>query len=238
MRLANILQGPIRATSCSRCAARNCWPPHLDILHLSDRPRVKLFIRHDPFDRFVSVLLFAPRERYDTRLRQRAGDILAAAYGGRISAYYPSFTDAPLAQVHFIIGVTPGRHLDPDVAAVEDRIAKAARTWVDDLEEAVRADRAETPSLEATLAAWREAFPIGYRDRYDAAEGLTDLTAVEGLGGGGEEIAVRAFRASGDGPRNFRFKLYRRGVSPAPLASSVCADPRQHGSERPGRGGL
>ncbi len=218
MRLANILETYPR-DELFQMRGEELLAAALDILHLSDRPRVKLFIRHDPFDRFVSVLLFAPRERYDTRLRQRAGDILAAAYGGRISAYYPSFTDAPLARVHFIIGVTPGRHLDPDVAAVEDRIAKAARTWVDDLEEAVRADRAETPSLEATLAAWREAFPIGYRDRYDAAEGLTDLTAVEGLGGGGEEIAVRAFRASGDGPRNFRFKLYRRGVSPAPLAS-------------------
>ena len=34
----------------------------LAILHLNDRPRVKLFARRDPFDRFVSLLLFLPRE--------------------------------------------------------------------------------------------------------------------------------------------------------------------------------
>ena len=45
----------------------------LGILHLHDRPRVRVFERRDPFDRFVSVLMFVPRDRYDTDLRQRAG---------------------------------------------------------------------------------------------------------------------------------------------------------------------
>jgi glutamate dehydrogenase len=65
------------------------------VLHLYDRPRVRLFARRDPFDRFISVLLFVPRERYDSGVRERAGKILADAFGGRVSAYYPSFSDAP-----------------------------------------------------------------------------------------------------------------------------------------------
>ena len=32
----------------------------LGILHLYDRPRIRLFTRRDPFDRFVSVLCFIP----------------------------------------------------------------------------------------------------------------------------------------------------------------------------------
>ena len=56
----------------------------LGVLHLSDRPRIKLFVRRDPFDRFLSILFYAPRDRYDARLRRRAAEILAAAYGGRV----------------------------------------------------------------------------------------------------------------------------------------------------------
>jgi glutamate dehydrogenase len=85
----------------------------LGVLHLYDRPRVRVFVRRDPFDRFVSVLVFIPRERYDSRVRQRAGQILADAFGGRVSAFYPTFSDAPLARVHFIIGVTPARTSSP-----------------------------------------------------------------------------------------------------------------------------
>ncbi|HRD45190.1 MAG TPA: NAD-glutamate dehydrogenase, partial [Caulobacter sp.] len=69
-------------------------------MHLFDRPRVRVFARRDPFDRFVSILMFVPRERYDSGVRERAGRILAEAYRGRVSAWYPSFSDAPLARVH------------------------------------------------------------------------------------------------------------------------------------------
>jgi glutamate dehydrogenase len=189
----------------------------LDILHLSDRPKVKLFVRHDPFDRFVSVLLYTPRERYDARLRQRAGEILAEAFGGRISAYYPSFSDAPLARVHYIVGVTPGGHPNPDLAVVEADIVRAARTWSDELEAATRAGVSDLAKVPAILAAYADAFPPGYRDRYDAGEALVDVLAVEALGGKGA-IAVRAFRRPSDSKLGFHFKLYRRGESPAALS--------------------
>ena len=35
------------------------------IIELGDRPRVRVLPRIDRFDRFVSVLVFVPRDRYD-----------------------------------------------------------------------------------------------------------------------------------------------------------------------------
>ena len=46
----------------------------LGILHLYDRPRVRLFERRDPFDRFASVLLFLPRDHLRIRIWRRAPD--------------------------------------------------------------------------------------------------------------------------------------------------------------------
>ena len=128
---------------------------------------MKLFVRIDPFDRFASVLLYVPRDRYDSKLRVRAGELLAKAYGGRVSAYYPSFSDAPLARVQFIIGMTPGDHLIPDLREMEGQIARAARTWPDDLDAAVRGQVADAGRAKDLLASYAEAFEAGYRDRYD-----------------------------------------------------------------------
>ena len=50
----------------------------LAILQLDERPRVRVLARHDRFDRFVSVLVFVPRERYDSDIRAKIGDYLAA----------------------------------------------------------------------------------------------------------------------------------------------------------------
>jgi glutamate dehydrogenase len=62
----------------------------LGILHLHDRPRIKTFTRQDPFDRFVSVLAFIPRERFDASVRERIGAILARAFGLVSAAFGPA----------------------------------------------------------------------------------------------------------------------------------------------------
>jgi glutamate dehydrogenase len=179
----------------------------LGVLHLSDRPRVKLFVRRDAFDRFVSVLFYAPRDRYDAALRRRVGALLAEAFGGQVSAYYPSYSDAPLARVHYIIGVRPGRHLEPDLAALEAAIAAAARSWRDNLEAALR--RAEPPGRAAEkIAAWAEAFPVGYCDRYGADEALADIAEAARLGPRAP-LALRVYRQTDDAEGRFRFKIYQ-----------------------------
>jgi glutamate dehydrogenase len=188
----------------------------LGILHLYDRPRVRLFERRDPFDRFASVLLFLPRDHYDSDLATRAGHILAEAYKGRVSASYPSFSDSPLARVHYIIGFEPGHHLTPDLKALEAAIAEAARTWEDRFDAAVRATRLPPEAVGAMLARYRNAFPAGYRDRFDPAEALADLAVLDTLPQDGT-IAVRAYRTVTDSTLQFRFKLYRP-ADPAPLA--------------------
>jgi len=186
----------------------------MGVLHLYDRPRVKLFARRDPFDRFISVLMFVPRDRYDSGVRTRAGHILAEAFRGRVSAYYPSFSDAPLARVHYILGVTPGDHAEPDMAAVEAAIAETARTWDDRFEAAVR--EGSTGRVAHLLARYAGAFPPGYRDQYDAGEALADIQVIDDLAED-EAVRVRAFRRDGDSAVTFRFKLYRPGAA-APLA--------------------
>ncbi|WP_397422104.1 NAD-glutamate dehydrogenase domain-containing protein, partial [Phenylobacterium sp.] len=186
------------------------------ILHLSDRPRIKLFVRADPFDRFASVLLFVPRDRYDSDLRRRAGDILTKAYGGRLSAYYPSFSDSPLARVHYIIGFTPGQHLEPDLRRVEAEITEAARTWDDRFAAVVRAGGPGPDHVSTTVQRFHEAFPAGYRDRFNAAQALDDVAVIDTFPAD-RAICARAYRTGADGPLQFRLKLYRRG-EPAHLA--------------------
>ncbi len=187
----------------------------LGILHLNDRPRVKLFTRMDPFDRFISVLAYIPRERYDASVRERIGLILAEAWGGRMSAWYPQLSDGPLVRIHYIIGVTPGEHLTPDAGELETRVVEASRGWSDRFEQAARSLGLADAGIGALTRNWAEAFPASYRDRYDAREALIDLAEVDRLGD--NDVVVRAFRNTSDNNLQFHFKLYRRGRS-APLA--------------------
>ncbi|MCG8443372.1 MAG: NAD-glutamate dehydrogenase, partial [Caulobacterales bacterium] len=192
----------------------------LGILHLQDRPRPKLFIRRDRFDRFVSAFAFVPRERYDSRLRIQIGDMLARAYEGRMSAFYPSFSDGPLARVHFIIGLDPFNHPEPDPAEMERRITELARTWEEDL---LRLARRDAPmALRPRIRRYLGAFSAGYREAFTPGEALKDAAVIEGMEPDGG-LGVRAFRRDGDPEDRLRIKLMRESADPIPLSEMMPA---------------
>ncbi|MGJ3232030.1 MAG: NAD-glutamate dehydrogenase [Oceanicaulis sp.] len=178
----------------------------LGILHLYDRPRTKLFLRRDQFDRFVSCLLFVPRDRYNSKVRAEAGEMIREAFDGRLSAFYPNFGDGPLARVHFIIGLNPFNHPEPDTAELERRIVALARTWEDDLHNAARAS--QDPSLRRAAPRYLEGYSAGYRERFSPEEALADIARMERLTGSAV-LTARAYRLEGDAEGRVRVKLYR-----------------------------
>src|SRR5918997_860657 len=51
------------------------------ILELGERQRVRLFLRTDRYERFVSCLVYLPRDRFNTANRTKIGEILQTAFG-------------------------------------------------------------------------------------------------------------------------------------------------------------
>ncbi|HMB74861.1 MAG TPA: NAD-glutamate dehydrogenase, partial [Kiloniellaceae bacterium] len=82
---------------------RDLFDISMGVLHLQERQRTALFLRFDPFERFVSCMVYVPRDRYDTALRKKLQSILEEAYGGEVANYSTRLTDATLAQVHVIV---------------------------------------------------------------------------------------------------------------------------------------
>jgi glutamate dehydrogenase len=179
----------------------------LAILHLQDRPRTKLLVRRDRFDRFVSCLLFVPRDRYTSRVREQAGEMIRDAFEGRMSAYYPHFGDGPLARVHYIIGLDPNDHPEPDLHALERRIVELARTWEDDFVATGR--QMLSDDLRHRVAAYDQAFSAGYREQFSPNEGIADMQRIEALAG--DAVAgARLYRTEGEDKAVLRLKIYRR----------------------------
>jgi glutamate dehydrogenase len=151
----------------------------LEILYLDERPRVRVLVRRDKFDRFVSVLVFVPRERYDSNARQAIGGYLATAFKGHVSSFYPSFTEGPLVRVLFIIGRYEGATPNPDRASLEQAVANIVRTWTDGLAEALTLVHDATKA-QALIKRYRDAFPLAYRETLPAVA-VGDIRMVESL---------------------------------------------------------
>jgi glutamate dehydrogenase len=150
------------------------------ILQLDERPRVRVLSRHDRFDRFVSVFVFVPRDRYNSSVRTAIGEYLAEVYQGRVSAYYPFFPEGQLARVHFIIGRDEGETPRPSRTVLEETIGTIIRTWTDGLLDALSVVHDPGRAREL-FDRYRNAFSDGYRASYSPLVAVDDIKVIGGL---------------------------------------------------------
>jgi glutamate dehydrogenase len=151
------------------------------MITIYERPRVRVIVRPDRFDRFVSVLVYVPREKYDSDVRARIGERLAEAFNGRVSAFQPSFLEGvPLTRVHYIIGRYEGATPKIDAGELERLIATEVQTWPDLLKAALIKTH-QGPEGRRLAPAYVEAFTAGYREAFSPEEAVAHIGRMEGL---------------------------------------------------------
>lgn len=188
------------------------------ILHLGERQRFRLFVRRDPFERFVSCLIYAPREHYTTELRQKWQAILVQTFNGSNSEFNVHLSESVLARVQITVRTQPGQIPAFDARELEARLVSAARRWDDDLKTALIEASGEARGIQL-LRQFGGAFPAGYREEFAARAAVPDVELMTRLGDA-EPVGMSLYRPLEAPPGNLRFKLLRRG-EPLTLSASL-----------------
>src|SRR5581483_10842607 len=151
----------------------------MGILALGERRRVRVFLRRDAFGRFVSGLVYVPRDRYTTALRLQIDDILRRAVHAVASEWTARVTDSVLARLHFVLRTVPGSPFDVDERALAAEIEAACRSWVDELRDALVAAHGDVHG-QALARRYGDALPATYRDDVrDMHVALDDIASLE-----------------------------------------------------------
>jgi glutamate dehydrogenase len=179
------------------------------ILALGEHPRIRVLARNDPFDRYVSILAFVPRDRYTTDLRRRIGELFEARFDGKIVSWMPAHSEGPLTRIHYIVGRYRGATPEVPRGALEREVAGLVRTWRDDFALAVESLDDEGVVAD-TLARWADAFGAAYREAMSAAVAVGDMGVMEGLTAA-RRFAVRFHRHDGDPAERFAAKVFHLG---------------------------
>ncbi len=176
------------------------------VLAVSGRRAVRLFLRPDPYRRFLSCLVYLPRDRYTTSSRLAMAEVLARRLGGSGVDHTARVSESSLALVQFTVhaDADAAGFGDVDVVALQDELTEAVRTWDDRLTSAA-------DGVDLDLGALR--IPEAYKAAVDPAHALQDLRRIVELDGP-DGFSVRLHGATGRGLR--RFSLYLAGA-PATL---------------------
>ncbi|RMF08669.1 MAG: NAD-glutamate dehydrogenase, partial [Alphaproteobacteria bacterium] len=178
----------------------------LGILYLRERPHPRVFLRQDKHGRFVSALVFVPREQYESNLRMRIEAILCDAFNGEMSARYAQLTDDVLARWHFIVRTRPGQVPEVDPDDIGARIAEVARGWRDHLKEVLIERWGEERGTEL-FEVYQHVFPHAYRDAFSADYAAVDIGKLIEMNHP-DDVRFNFYRLAEDSDDTLRLKIY------------------------------
>ncbi len=150
------------------------------VLEMQDRDKLKLFVRKDGFGRFLSCLVYVSKDRYNTKLRQDTQRILAQHFNSKEDVEFTTyFSESTLARTHYIVKVD-NNNMDVDVAAIENNLIEAARSWEDKLSTALNNALGEQTGTHL-MKRYANAFEQSYKEDVLPSSAVVDMQQLEAL---------------------------------------------------------
>ncbi|HEX7739185.1 MAG TPA: NAD-glutamate dehydrogenase [Marmoricola sp.] len=188
-------------------------PIATQVMHTRERRQLRLFVRRDVYQRYVSCLVYLPRDRYNTAVRERIAAILRKQLGVETVEYTAHVGESFAARLHFVARPAPGHRIgDIDVPDLERRLAEAARSWRDEFVSAVLSEYGEEGGSKLARA-YADAFPEAYKEDFDPRVGAADIGRLEAIerDAAGDGIGLSFYQPVDAQTGEARLKVFRVG---------------------------
>lgn len=173
--LVNLPRGELLQASAETLLALG-----LGMLSVQAKPAIRLFVRQDSYQRFISCLVYVPRHQLTTSLQKKIETILMDSFAGLEFSFEMVFSESQLARMHFLIRTKPKKIPAYEVKHIEAHLAAAARSWQEDLQKLLSHHYGPIKSI-TLFQKYQNAFPSGYRETWSAEEALADILYIEEL---------------------------------------------------------
>ncbi|AYY15247.1 NAD-glutamate dehydrogenase [Actinobacteria bacterium YIM 96077] len=193
-------------------SAEELFPIALAVVNLQERRQLRMFVRRDDYGRYLSFLVYLPRDRYNTDVRERIQRLLLDATGGGSIDFTARVGESVLARLHFVVRKSPEQPLpDIDAEELERQLAAATRAWTDDFSDAL-AEQIGEESAARLLRRYKDGFPEGYKEDFPARTAAADVRRLEELPDV-NGLALNLYQPVGAPATDRRLKIYRTGSS-------------------------
>ncbi|HMK86571.1 MAG TPA: NAD-glutamate dehydrogenase [Steroidobacteraceae bacterium] len=179
------------------------------ILGLQERPRIRVLMRRDPFRRFYSCLIFVPREKYNTQVRERIERVIREAFSAySMESQVQIAGESNLARLHIVARTQPSDSAPISDDVLERRVALAVRSWSDDFKAALLARFDEARALQL-FGTYGQAFPAAYTEDFRGDAAVLDVTFLEAAAQEPERLVLDVYRPEPRRADKFFLKIFR-----------------------------
>ncbi|MDF3013880.1 MAG: NAD-glutamate dehydrogenase, partial [Cellvibrio sp.] len=152
----------------------------MGVARINERSMVRLFMRRDPFGKFINFVIYVPRDYFSTRIRLSIQELIGNAIGSHECQFTTYFSESILARVYLVFKVDSGTPVKVDVDVLQAGIVNITRSWEDYLHTALLEAYGEEISAQL-LREYRDAFSAAYQEKYDARTAVQDIHSITEL---------------------------------------------------------
>lgn len=178
----------------------------MGILALESRPGVKLFARLDVARRYISALVYVPRELFSTGVRKQVIATLENHFHAHQEHFNTEIGESPLARLHMVLRTSANTPEHLDIAAIEKEIATTIMLWTDKLKSVLLAQFGEQVA-ERLFRRYANAFEDAYTVRYAIASTLFDIRKMEDALKH-QNVELELYHQHGEAPNTLHLKIY------------------------------
>ncbi len=179
----------------------------MGIFYMQERRRIRMFARMDVYHRFISCLVYVPKERFNTELRQEMQNVLRESFNAQEISFSTQFSESVLARIHFLIRINPQGSNVYDYKEIEKKLIEVGRSWTDDLQHYL-SDSLGEEQANTLFAKYKNAFPAVYMTTFSPRTAVFDIKHVEQLSQE-SSLGMNFYRPLDEFSDNFRLKIYQ-----------------------------
>ncbi len=182
----------------------------VSILNIQERRQTRVYLRKDSYSKFISCLVYTPRDVYNTEMRLKIEAVLREEFDTLDVEFNTYFSESVLARAYYLLRLNPDSPVNFDEEKVKRRISQVVRSWPDDLQAALSEQVGEEQGNHQ-YHLYRGAFPAGYREAFTARTAVADIQHMESLRDKpAGDLAMSFYRELEEGDNELRFKLFNR----------------------------
>lgn len=172
------------------------------IAGVQEKRTTRLFLRRSPYGHFWTAMVFLPRDRYRTAVRERIESLLMARLGGDSLDFQAAVTESPMARLTFMVHVdVRARTRVVQADEVEREVVAATRVWEDEFNDAAVPLPAQERGVE---------FGEAYIEAHTPRQAVADLLLANQLSDD-DDLRFALYKPdAADDPADLRFKVITR----------------------------
>jgi glutamate dehydrogenase len=190
----------------------------LRISQINERLKVRLFMRADATNTFVTAMVYVPREVFSTPLRENIINLLSDAVGAESNEFGMYYSESVLCRLYVTFRIREEQSTQWDGASLELKIKALAHTWESSLEETLQGHFGDEKGAEVARR-YASSFPASYQDSFNAQAALQDIHIIESLNDQ-QTLALNLCPLSDVSSHRIHFKMVNLG-SPLILSDVI-----------------